>query len=109
MTRLYALSEASDEANPPMPTTRTGAADPNPVEAFVRIRLAGQAVPQVFEAWLLCRTAVRGLWSLAGDFDYEVHLVCAAPHDLAAEVHAIRRSGAEHTDTCLLLHQVMAE
>jgi hypothetical protein len=106
MTRVYALAEAPGEESELMPPTSRGTVDPASVEAFVRIRLAAHTVPQVFEAWLLCRSSVRGVWSLAGDFDYEVRLICADSEDLAAEVRSIRRFGGQQTDTCLLLREV---
>ncbi|MDX6430800.1 MAG: hypothetical protein QOE54_3166 [Streptosporangiaceae bacterium] len=109
MTRIYSLPGTWDAASTPAPATSMGTVDPDATEAFVRVRLAAQTVPQVFEAWLLCRSAVCGVWSLGGDFDYEVRLVCTSPHDLAAEVRAIRRFGGAQTDTCLLLREVAAE
>jgi hypothetical protein len=108
MTRVYSLPEASGGGSALMSAASMGAVHPNAVEAFVRIRLACQTVPELFETWLLGRPAVSGVWSLTGDFDYEVRCACAALHDLAAELRAMRRSGAEHTDTCLLLREVVA-
>ena len=107
MTRIY--YEASGQGSALMSAAPAGAVDPNAVQAFVRIRLGCETVPQLFETWLLGRPAVSGVWSLNGDFDYEVRLACTTQDDLAAELHAMRRSGAEHTDTCLLLHEVVAE
>ncbi|MGI8329298.1 hypothetical protein ACRYCC_04990 [Actinomadura scrupuli] len=107
MTRIYALPGTLDDDLPSAIVT-TPSGRPGAVEAFARIRLAAETVPEVFEAWLLCRSAVCGVWSLAGDFDYEVRLVCATPDELAAEVRAIRLFGADETDTCLLLREVAA-
>jgi hypothetical protein len=108
MTRIYALPETLDDGGVTSAVVTTPGGGPGAVEAFARIRLAAQTVPEVFEAWLLCRSSVCGVWSIAGDFDYEVRLVCATPGDLAAEVRAIRRFGADETDTCLLLREVEA-
>jgi hypothetical protein len=108
MTRIYALPGTLDDGDMPSAVLTTPSGGLGAVEAFARVRLAAETVPEVFEAWLLCRPAVRGVWSLAGDFDYEVRLVCPSSGDLAAEVRAIRRFGADETDTCLLLREVAA-
>lgn len=108
MTRLYLEPETfggEDTMTSPL-SQRT--VRPDAVQAFVRIRLACRTVPESFETSLLDRPAVHGVWSLTGDFDYEARLVCATPHDLAAELRAMRRFGAEQTDTCLLLREVEA-
>jgi hypothetical protein len=107
MTRIYALVEAADGVGALMPTTLAGAAAPEAAEALVRVRLAFGVAPKSFEASLLRRSAVHGVWSLAGDFDYEVRLVYADQDELVAEVRAIRRLGAEQTDICLLLREVV--
>lgn len=108
MTRIYSLPETLDDGDTLLATVTTPSGGSGAVEAFARVRLAPQTVPEVFEAWLLCRSSVCGVWSLAGEFHYEVRLVCATPRDLAAEVRAIRRFGADETDTCLLLRVVEA-
>jgi hypothetical protein len=106
MTRIYSLPETFEDDGALMAAIPAAGADPGAVETVARIRLAARTVPEVFEAWLLCRSAVCGVRPLADDFDYEVRLVCTTPCDLAAEVRAIRRFGAGETDTCLLLREV---
>ena len=91
-----------------MPRTAVATADQSPVEALVRVRLASRTGPELFETWLLGRPAVTGLWSLTGDFDYEVRLACPDLEDLTGELHAMRQYGAEQTDTSLLLREIIA-
>jgi hypothetical protein len=83
--------------------------DMTAVEAFVRIRLADQVAPALFETWLRDRAAVRGVWSLSGDCDYEIRLATGSLNDLTAELRAMRRQGAEQTNTCLLLRDVLTD
>lgn len=103
MTRIYSLPGTFDDEEAPLTS-----AGPGPVETLARIRLAGQTVPEVFEAWLLCRSSVCAVRPLTGDFDYEVRLTCTTSNDLAAEIRAIRRFGADESDTCLLLREIAA-
>jgi hypothetical protein len=91
-----------------MPRTAVATADPSPVEALVRVRLASRTGPELFETWLLDRPAVAGVWSLTGDFDYEVRLACPDLEGLTGELRAMRQCGAEQTDTCLLLREIVA-
>ncbi|GAA4628847.1 hypothetical protein GCM10023196_046920 [Actinoallomurus vinaceus] len=76
------------------------------IEALVRIRMADQVPPEPFETWLRDRPAVRGVWSLSGDCDYEIRLTTASLDELTAELRALRHQGVEQTNTCLLLREI---
>ncbi|GAB3967309.1 hypothetical protein GCM10029978_034340 [Actinoallomurus acanthiterrae] len=77
------------------------------VIALVRVRMADQVPPESFETWLRDRPAVRGVWSLSGDCDYEIRLTTAGLDELTAELRALRHQGAEQTNTCLLLREIL--
>jgi hypothetical protein len=90
-----------------MPSTSAKAGAMAAVEAFVRVRMADQVPPESFETWLRDRPAVRGVWSLSGDCDYEIRVAAASLDALTAELRALRHHGAEQTNTCLLLREIL--
>lgn len=78
-----------------------------PIHTLVRVRLADRTTPEMFEIRLSESSAVQEAWVVAGDYDYEVRLICPAMADLRRELHALRQCGAEHTDTCFLLREIV--
>jgi Lrp/AsnC family transcriptional regulator, leucine-responsive regulatory protein len=77
----------------------------SPLEALVRVRLAGDIEHETFEKHLRAALAVVDAWRLAGDCDYEVRLACPTLADLDDAVGELRDAGGL-TATTLVLHRV---
>lgn len=87
---------------------RIAVAEPaDPLHAVVRVRLNASIVASVFEADLQRHAHVQSAWTVAGDFDYEIHLTCPTMAELTAVLRALRGYGADRTDTALLLREIV--
>ncbi|SDH64106.1 Lrp/AsnC family transcriptional regulator, regulator for asnA, asnC and gidA/Lrp/AsnC family transcriptional regulator, leucine-responsive regulatory protein [Sinosporangium album] len=77
-----------------------------PVEAVVRVRLKPGTVSAHFEERLRTVPAVLDALVLAGDVDAEVRVACRDLADLEDTLAALRRIGADHTHTDLVIRSV---